>query len=177
MELMQAILTRRSIRSFERDKPVPKEMIRTLLQAAMRAPSARNQQTWCFVVIEDREILDTIPTFSPNSKMCESAPMAIVVCGDLKRESQQEGFWIQDCSAAIQNILLTAHSLGLGAVWTAVHPKSNHVSNAQKLFSLPAHIVPLAIVPVGWPAEKVDPVDTFDPKRIYLNCWGDEYPF
>lgn len=173
MDVFEAILSRRSTRAFKKD-PIQKELILKIMEAGMRAPSAGNQQAWHFIVVEDREILDTIPTISPNAKMCETASAAIIVCGDSKLE-KHEGMWVQDCSAAAENILLAAHALGLGAVWTALFPRNDRVKNAKKLFSMPENAIPLCIIPIGWPAEKQEPIKTFNPDRVYLNCWGDKY--
>jgi len=115
MDAIEAILTRRSIRRF-RDEPVSDDLIETLLRAAMAAPSAGNQQPWHFVVIRDRETLDTTSTVHPYATMAAEAALAIVVCGDTTLE-MHKGFWVQDCAAAIQNLLLAAHASGLGAVW------------------------------------------------------------
>ena len=98
----------------------------------MAAPSACNKQPWHFVVINDREILDQIPQFSPYASMVKQAPLAIVVCGCLDKtlEGIEQEFWIQDCSAATENILLMGHDLGLGGVWTALYPRRTIRGNA-----------------------------------------------
>ena len=169
MEAIEAIHTRRSIRSYQ-DQPVEEGVIRDCLAAAMAAPSAGNQQPWQFLVLTDREILDQIPTFHPHAAMVKKAPLAIVVCGDLDREKYQ-GFWVQDCSAATQNLLLAAHAKGLGAVWVGVHPDEGRVAGMRKLLSLPGSIVPLALIPMGWTADPGKRVDRFDPERIHRNGW------
>jgi len=131
MEILEAIKTRRSIRKFTDKKvskedintlKVSKEDINTLLEAAMQAPSAGNQQPWEFIVIDDRKILDVIPDFHPYSKMLKESPIAILVCGKIDA-TKYCGYWVQDCSAATQNILLAAHGVGLGAVWLGIYPK------------------------------------------------------
>lgn len=170
MQALEAIMTRRSIREFQ-DKPVEKELIEKLLRAAMRAPSAGNQQPWWFIVVEDRKKLESISDFHPYAKMCRQAALAIVVCGDPSME-KHPGFWVQDCAAAVENLLLAAHSLGLGAVWTGVYPRDDRASGTSKLFGLPTNVIPFAIIPIGWPTRKHDPIDTFVKERIFLNKWG-----
>ena len=122
METIEAILTRRSVRDFKTD-PVSKEDLMDLLKAGMQAPSARNKQPWHFIVIDDPDVLHAIPEFHPYSKMLLQAPLAILVCSDRSLESKRAS-WLQDCSAATQNILLAAHAKGLGAVWLGIFPDS-----------------------------------------------------
>ncbi len=166
---MKSILTRRSIRRFT-PQPVSDEIIRELLHAAMSAPSAGNEQPWEFVVIDDRKILDEIPKVHPYAQMCREAPAAILVCGDLMRETHQ-GFWVQDCAAATENILIAVNDKGLGAVWVGVHPREDRVEGLRKLIELPAHIIPFALIPVGYPAEIKPPPGRFDPARVHKNKW------
>ena len=158
METLDAILTRRSIRRYTQE-PVPETVIAEILRAAMSAPSAGNQQPWQFVVIADRRLRHEIPTFHPYAQMLREAPVAIVVCGDLRLESYR-GYWIQDCSAATQNLLLAAHAKGLGAVWVGIYPKEDRVARLQQLLGLPAEVIPLAVVPIGHPAERIPPANS-----------------
>ena len=169
MDALEAMLTRRSIRRYT-GKPVSDEQIRALLEAAMSAPSAGNEQPWQFIVITQRGLLDQIPTFHPYADMLREAPVAILVCGDVELE-RYKGSWVQDCSAATQNLLLAAHAKGLGAVWVGVYPKDDRVQRVQKLLDLPAHVIPLALVPIGHPAERIPPVNRFDASRIHTNGW------
>jgi len=169
MDAMDAILSRRSIRKYTAE-PVPEKVVNELLEAAMSAPSASNEQPWHFVIINDRRILDEIPKYHPYSKMLSEASLAIAVCGDLKLEISK-GFWIQDCSAATENILIAAHTKGLGAVWLAIYPREERVKPTQKLLGLPDHVVPLCLVSIGYPAEKKPRVNRFDPSRIHRNRW------
>ncbi len=169
MDAIQAILTRRSIRKYA-PQPVPDTLIAEILTAAMSAPSAGNQQPWQFVVIADRRLREEIPTFHPYAQMVPGAAVAIVVCGDLRLESYK-GYWVQDCSAATQNLLLAAHARGLGAVWVGIYPKEERVQRLQKLLGLPPHVIPLALVPMGFPAERVPPATRFDPSRVHRDRW------
>jgi nitroreductase len=169
MEAIEAILSRRSIRQYT-EQPIPPELIEQILRAAMAAPSARNQQPWQFVVIDDRAILDAIPAINENARMVAQAPCAIVVCGDLDRE-ESKGYWVQDCSAATQNLLVAAHASSLGAVWTGVYPQEERVARIQALLELPGSVIPLAIVALGYPAERKGPMDRYDTARIHRNSW------
>jgi len=169
MEAMEAILSRRSIRRYT-GEPVPAPLVDELLAAAMSAPSSKNQQSWQFVVITDRATLREVPSFHPYAKMVPDAPAAILVCGDLRRDDH--GFWVQDCSAATQNLLLAAHAKGLGAVWLGVHPLEERVSGFRRLLGLPEHIVPLSLVPIGFPAVRKPREDRFDPSRVHRERWG-----
>jgi nitroreductase len=169
MNTLEAIRTRRSVRAFT-SEPVKQELLLELVRAAMQAPSAGNQQAWQFVVVDDQQVIKRIPEFHPYAQMAETAPAAILVCGDLELE-QRKGYWVQDCSAATQNLLLAAHDLGLGAVWTGVYPREERVAGARKLFGLPEHVVPLALVFVGYPAEHPQPEDRFREDRVHWNHW------
>lgn len=169
MEALDAIRTRRSVRKFT-DKKIPKEMIDTLLEAAMSAPSAGNQQPWHFVVIDDKKILEEVPTVSLYAPMAKEASTAIVICGDPSLE-KYPGFWVQDCSAATQNILLAAHSLGLGAVWSGIYPLEDRASGFRKLIGIPEKIIPMSIVIMGYPLDIPKPISRFNKDRIRYNKW------
>lgn len=169
MDALEAILTRRSIRQFT-DQSVSEAVVEDLLRAAMSAPSAGNQQPWQFVVITDREILDTIPSIHPYSAMLRQAPLAILVCGDEQLETHK-GYWVQDCSAATQNLLLAAHARGLGAVWLGIYPRMDRVAGLRKLLGLPEHVVPMALVAIGHPAEHLPPAERYNAARVHRNRW------
>ena len=169
METMEAILTRRSIRRYTGES-VPEPVIEEILRAAMQAPSAGNEQPWQFVVITDRATLREVPRFHPHAKMVPGAPVAVLVCGDLHLE-KHAGFWVQDCSAATQNILLAAHAKGLGAVWLGIFPREDRIASFRKLLGLPAHVVPLALVPIGFPEARQPEEERFDQSRIHRDRW------
>lgn len=169
MDAMEAILTRRSIRKYTK-QDVPDSLIREILEAAMCAPSAGNQQPWHFVVIRDRKILDEIPKVHPHSYMIKEAPVAILVCGDLSLESRK-GFWVQDCSAATENLLLAAHAKGLGAVWLGVYPREDRVNGIRRLLNIPEHVIPFSLIPIGYPAEKSFKIDRYDASRVHYDRW------
>jgi nitroreductase len=170
MDALEAIRTRRSVRRFS-DRKVDRAEVQTLLEAAMQAPSAANEQPWHFVVIDDRAALDAIPEFSPYAAPVRSAPLGILVCGDT-RTLPFADFWIQDCSAATQNLLLAAHALGLGGVWTGVFPLPDRVEGFVRHCRLPDGVVPLAFVVLGYPAETPAPAARYHEDRIHKNTWG-----
>jgi nitroreductase len=169
MDAMNALLARRSIRKYT-DNPVSDGDIQEVIKAAMEAPSAGNEQPWHFVIMDDRKILDQIPSFHPHSQMVKSAPVAILVCGDLDKE-KHKGYWTQDCSAATQNLLLAVHAKGLGAVWVGVYPRDERVEGFRNLLNIPENVVPFSLVPIGHPAEEKPPGDRHDPSRIHTNGW------
>jgi len=170
MDALKAIHTRRSIRRYE-DRPVPEELVEDVLRAAMMAPSAVNKQPWHFVVIDDRELLSEIPKINPNAAMAAGAPLAILVCGDLELE-HPSGYWVVDCAAAVENLLLAAHAVGLGAVWTGVYPRQQRIEGLKKLFGLPEHVMPHTLVVLGYPAEQPPSQDRYRPERVHRNGFG-----
>lgn len=170
METLDAIRTRRSVRRYLPD-PVDESTLRSLLEAAMLAPSAANEQPWQFVVIDDRSMLDSIPSFSPYASAVRGAPLGILVCADT-RSLAVPGFWVQDCSAAVENLLLAAHALGLGAVWTGVYPLEDRVTGFVQHCRLPDGVVPVAFVVLGHPADHPPPEARFRPDRVHRNGWG-----
>jgi len=170
MKALKAILSRRSIRQYTA-QAISNEMVTELLKAAMAAPSAGNQQPWQFIVVDDRQILDAIPEIHPYSQMLKQAPLAVLVCGD-ESAPKYPGYWVQDCSAATQNLLLAAHAKRLGAVWLGVYPREERVLEFRKLFGLPEHITPLALISIGHPAEKKPPAERYDPSRVRRNRWS-----
>ena len=171
MDAMEAILTRRSIRRFTA-QAVSGELIETLLRAAMAAPSAGNEQPWQFVVVQERSLLERIPSVHPHAQMAAEAPLAIVVCGDLDRETYK-GFWVQDCSAATQNLLLAARANGLGAVWCGVHPNEERQAGIRELLSIPDGVMPFALLVIGHPNEEKPRADRYDPSRVHRGGWSD----
>ncbi len=166
------IMTRVSVRNFTGEK-ISDEQIETLLRAGMAAPSAINKQPWAFVVIKDEAILAKLGEALPYSRCSNKPAIAIIPCGDLSKAipGEMAGFWINDVSAATENILLAAHAMGLGAVWTGLHPDMNLAKMVQEMLGMPEHIIPLCIVPVGIPAENPDVKDKFNTDNIHYNAW------
>jgi nitroreductase len=137
----------------------------------MSAPSAGNQQPWHFVVINDRMILDRIPEFHPHSLMCREAPVAILVCGDPSLE-KHVGYWVQDCAAATENLLVAVHSTGLGGVWIGVYPREDRVIGFRRLLDIPEQVIPFSLIPIGHPAEEKPPrPDRYHEARVHKNRW------
>jgi len=169
MELIDGIFTRRSIRRYT-NKELSQNQIDTLLKAGMYAPSARNQQPWHFIVVSKRELLNAISEVHPYAQMLKEAQLAIIVCGDEKLELSK-GYWVVDCSAATQNILLAAHGIGLGAVWLGLHPREERKKDIKNLIKLPDHVQPLSLISVGYPNEEKDDPQRFKPERIHYNTW------
>jgi nitroreductase len=166
---LESLLKRRSIRKYT-DEPVPEELIKEILKAAMSAPSAKNFQPWEFIVINDREILDQVPQFHAYSRMILEAPVAIAVCGNLEKD-QNIGWWVQDCAAATENILIAVQSKGLGAVWLGIYPLEERINGLRKLLNLPEHIMPWSLIPIGYPGEEKRPANRFDQSKIHYNGW------
>jgi Nitroreductase len=165
MDTLDAIFTRRSIRKFT-EEPVTAAQVHTLLAAAMAAPSAGNQQPWRFVVVRDRLALAEVARLNPYAAMAPKAPVGILVCGDTRAE-KYPGYWVLDCAAAVQNLLLAAHATGLGAVWTGVYPTQERVEGFAKLFGAPAGVIPHSFIPLGHPAETKKREDRSRPEYVF----------
>ena len=170
---LETIMTRTSVRKYA-DKPVEKEKIDAMLRAGMAAPTAVNKQPWHFVVINDKAKLNELAAANPRAKMLLTAPLAIVVCGDMTKALQGKGqeYWIQDCSAATENILLAAHAQGLGAVWTGVYPMDDRIQPLSKTLKLPETVIPRCTIVIGYPAEQPKPKDKWKPENISYNEYG-----
>ena len=167
---METILTRRSIRKYT-SKPVSKSLTKKLIKAAMSAPSAGNEQPWHFIIIDKKKILKEIPKIHPHASMLNFAPKAILICADTTRE-KHKGFSPIDCAAATENLLLAAHANGLGACWLGVYPsRDKRIINIRKLLNIPTHIIPFAIVAIGYPTEHIPIENRYDKSRIHLNIW------
>ncbi len=171
LDALTAILTRRSIRAYTAH-PVPEELIKLLLAAGSTAPSAFNEQSTEFVVVNDRKILDEIAKFEAKRPQLRKATVAIVVCGNQAKEKYKgQGYWQLDGAVASENILIAANALGLGAVWTAIYPYPDRIPKVQELLHLPADVIPLNIIPVGYPAERNLPEEPYNPARVHNNKW------
>lgn len=166
-EILEVIHSRKSVRHFT-DQPVTKAQIETLLRAGMAAPSAVNRQPWAFYVVTQREILDSLSRNLPYAKMLTQVQTAIVVCGDMDKAGnlKDKGYWVHDCAAATENILLAAESMGLGAVWTASYPYDDRTETVIKALGLPANHVPLNVIPIGYPTGEDMPKDKWKPENI-----------
>jgi nitroreductase len=169
MDVLEALRTRRSIRKYTNEE-IPEADIRKIITAAMSGPSAANSQPWHFIIVKNKSILNEIPKASPYAQMAKDAAFAIVVCGDPTHDKVPQ-FWQQDCSIAAQNILLAAHSLGYGAVWTGAYPLEDRYKNLQKLLGIPSSIIPLAVIPIGKPAEKKEGDKPYLEDRVHIDKW------
>ncbi len=180
--VMDVILSRKSVRKYTAE-PLTEAEIETLLRAGMAAPSAKNIQPWSFIVVTDKEVAKRLVTKSVN-RMYPEAPCLIVVCGDLNTDAKphdvpkdspaierQNPNWMIDCSAAAENILLAAEAMGLGAVWTACWPYEDRYSVVKEVLGIPENMMPLAIIPVGHPAETPAPKDKWRPEKIHRGRW------
>lgn len=169
---LDVIFSRKSVRHFT-DQKVEREKIETMLKAGMAAPSSKNSQPWSFVVVEDQDVMIYLSENLPYAKMLKSASAAVVVCGDIAKATpnHDKSYWTQDCSAATQNILLAAESLGLGAVWTAVYPYDDRVELVSKKLGLPQNIIPLNVIPVGYPTGQDHVRDKWNPENIHWEKW------
>lgn len=162
--VLENIAERKSIRKYL-NKSVEEDKIDAMVKAGMAAPSGMDRRPWEFVVVTDREALDSMAAKLPYAKMLTNAPLAIVVCGDTTRSS----YWYLDCSAATQNVLLAAEALGLGAVWTAAYPYEDRIDVVRQNTGLPENIVPLCVIPIGYPDGPQKAKDKFDLQRVHRN--------
>ena len=169
-EAYDCIMTRTSCRAFTDYRPTEAQ-IDSLVRAGLAAPTARNARPWDIIVITDRDILDTIASECKNIKMAAEAPLALVACGNLgiARSKGGDEYWEQDVSAITENILLAAHSMGLGAVWCGIYPIPERVKFVKELLELPDSIEPLNIIPIGQPKSPLQPKDKYDAERIHYN--------
>lgn len=169
MKGYETILTRRSIRKYT-DEEISENIIKELIEAGVSAPSAGNQQPWQFVILDDQKIFDEIIEIHPNSKMLKNAKKAILVCGDLNLE-KYKGYWVLDCAAATQNILLAAHSKKIGSCWIGIYPREERIKKLQKLLKTPDNIIPFSLISLGYPAEEKHMVERYDESRVHYNKW------
>jgi nitroreductase len=166
--LIDVIFSRRSIRKYK-DTPVPKDLLETLLKAAMAAPTATNAQPWEFAVITEPETLAALRGSTLFSRI--NAPAVICVLGSERMQRNKAGskFWVQDCSAATENILLAAAALGLGTVWVGVHPITLFTRSVTRILNLPDGMTPLNLIFVGYPDEAKEPRTQYEERRVH---WG-----
>lgn len=171
--IINNIVTRTSVRAYDHSRTIDTATVETILRAAMSAPTAVNRRPWVFIVVTDAQSLSKLGAALPYAKMTAQAPMAIVVCGDSARflHGEDSTLWVQDLSAASENLLLAAHAYGLGAVWTALYPHHDRQQAVASLLSLPDAIIPFNVIPIGYPLMPHAPLDKWDPSRIHYNHW------
>lgn len=173
MDLLEKIITRRSIRKYKPDTIEEKKIIE-ILKAAQYAPSAVNKQPWHFIVVDDKKLFGKIMQIHPHASMLNTASHAIIVCGDEDLQ-HDDGYWIADCGAATENILLAAHSMDIGSCWVGLYPRGQRMRDISTLFELPPHIKPFALISLGYPAEKRSHPDRFKPDRVFRNRWNNKF--
>lgn len=169
---IEDIMTRTSVRAYT-DLEVDSDRIDTLLRAAMSAPTAGNKQPWRFVVLNDKALLTTIGDNFKTMTMAKNASVAIVMCGDTTAtfKGEAQSYWIQDVSAASENLLLAAHAMGLGAVWCGIYPQNERVEQFSEMLNLPDNIIPMACICIGYPSGETTPKDKWKPEYIHYNRW------
>ncbi len=166
----EILLNRRSIRRYTPQKIKP-EIITKIIKAGMYAPSAVNKKPWHFIVIEEKQTMESVMKIHANAKMLREASHAILVCGD-ENLQHDDGFWIADCGAATQNILLSAFNSDIGSCWIGIYPREERMKAVSKIFNLPGHVRPFALVALGYPAEVKKRPERFDEKKVHYGKWG-----
>ena len=169
MDAIAAILTRRSVRKYTNRK-ISEKIIKELIEAGVSAPSAGNQQPWHFIIIDDRKLLKKIPEFHPHAKMLLDAQIAILVCGDSNLE-MHKGFWMLDCSAATENILIAARAKGLGTCWLGVYPREKRINGLREMLRIPKNVIPFSLISIGYTEVEQSKLDRYDSSRIHKNVW------
>lgn len=169
MDFLEAILTRCSIRKYTGEK-LNEEQWETIFRAGFAAPSAHNIQPWHFIRIDEEALLEKIAQSHPYAKMLTQAGGAILTCADINLQ-KTEGFAVEDCSAAIQNMLIAINGLELGGVWIGIYPVKELIEMMKRLLNLPEHIVPIGLMAVGYKATTRGPIDKYDETKIHKNGW------
>lgn len=171
---IDCIMTRASVRSYT-DRQVEDSTINKILRAGMAAPTAANQQPWQFVVVTEQNLKDSISSAFEYAKMVEHCSFAVVVCGDMdnlfKGDTPDGGFWVQDCSAASENMLLAAHALGLGGVWCGIYPLKDRETRLRDILNLPAGLTPLNVIAFGYPSQPATPKDKWSSAKVHYNSF------
>ncbi len=172
--VIDCIMTRASVRSYTGEQ-IPDSTVNKILRAGMAAPTAANQQPWHFVVINEQSLKDSITAAFEYAKMVEHCSFAVVVCGDMDRlftgDVPAGGFWVEDCSAASENMLLAAHALGIGAVWCGVYPVEERLERLRSILNLPSNLTPLNVIAFGYPAQPVAPKEKWDAAKVHYNAF------
>ena len=167
-EVIKTIKQRRSIRKFTGEL-ISDEMLKAVLEAGFYAPTARNMRPTHFIVVRDKEKLELIAETMPNARYCTDAGTAVIVCGD--REKDVDGYLVEDCSAAIMNMLLAADSMNLGSLWCGVYPRDERVEFLRIVCSIPENILPVGLVLLGVPAEKKAIPELYEGNKVHFEKW------
>lgn len=167
--VLENIHSRKSVREYQSGRMLSREQMETLVRAGMAAPTARNMQPWEFVIVRDTQTLRLLSQAMPFGKMLPGAGGAIAVLGNVEGRERNEGFemWVQDCSAATENILLAAEAMGLGGVWLGVYPLSDRMKAVSEVLGLPANVLPMSLISLGYPAGTEQPKDKYKPGKIH----------
>lgn len=173
-EVIDCIMTRTSVRSYT-DRQVEDSIVNKILRAGMAAPTAANQQPWQFVVVTEQNLKDSIAAAFEYTKMVDHCSFAVVVCGDMdnlfKGDIPDGGFWVEDCSAASENMLLAAHALGVGGVWCGIYPLADRETRLREILHLPSNLTPLNVMAFGYPSQPGAPKDKWTPAKIHYNAY------
>lgn len=169
MDLFKTLYERRSIRRYT-GQQVSDDQLEKIVEYGMFAPSAVNKQPWHFIIFRDKSTINSINEVHPNSVMLNKASAGILICFDKKLE-HDEGYGPVDCSAATQNMLLAAHGMELGACWVGIYPREQRIAALHKLFNLPEHVIPFAVISVGYPNEVKQKPERFKKDRIHYEKW------
>ncbi len=174
-EAYRNIVERTSVRKFTR-QPVAEDLKTAILYAGMSAPSGVNRQPWELILVDDPALLRQLADALPYAKMAADAPMAIVVCGNSTRflDGDDSTLWVQDLAAASENMLLAAHALGLGGVWTALYPHTDRMDATRRILDIPQTLIPFNLIPIGYPATPHGPMDKWHPERVHHNRFAAE---
>ncbi len=165
------IFKRRSIRNYQ-EKEIPEDVVDDVLKAGMAAPSAVAKDPWRFIVERDSKLLESISEGLPNGKMLAKANVGLVVCGDIDvTHGNEMSYMLQDCSAAIENILLAANALGLGACWLGVHPREERIAYIRELLEIPENVIPIAVISLGYPKEEKEARTRYNNDYIHYGKW------
>lgn len=168
---LEPLFARRSVRRYS-DEPVSEQLVQDLLEAGMAAPSACCKDPWRIVVVRQRDRLRELAQGLPHGGMLEDAALGLIVCGDMREAHDgQLSYLLQDCSACIENILLAASMLGLGACWLGVHPREDRIDHLRRLLRIPEQIIPVSAIAVGRPAEQKEPRTRFDAAHVHYEQW------
>ena len=169
--VLSVIHSRKSVRKYT-DQPVSQEDLITIMKAGMAAPTGHDTRPWKFVAITDRSIMLELRKELQWATGLDGSPAAIVVCGDMKKVNKlNPEFWITDTSAATQNMLLAIEAMGLGGVWCTLYPGQERMDHTRKILNLPDHIMPLCVIPIGYPTGLEKPKQKFNPKNIHWEKW------
>lgn len=169
MDSLQAIKTRRSIRKYRNNK-ISSDIIKDIIISAMYSPSAFDKQPWHFITVDKKEVFEEILKTATHAEMIKEASHAVILCGDMKLE-ENIGLLIQDISAATENLLLAAHSHGLGAVWVGIYPFEEVIAGLKETFKLPDNIIPISMAVIGYPGETPVQPERYKAERIHFNKW------